>query len=53
MHIVVALILAQVYGETDVQVIQRDIRELVLGIVGLAVGTGLSYFIAVSNLNCV
>ena len=43
----------QVYGETDVEVIERDIRRLALGIVGLAIGTGLCYFIAVSNLNYV
>ena len=44
-----ALLLVQVYGETDVEVVERDVRRLAGGFLGLAVGAGLSYFIAVSK----
>ena len=42
----------QVFGETSVEVIERDVSRLAAGFVGLGIGAGLTYFIAVSEELC-
>ena len=42
-------LLLQVFGETSVEVIERDVRQLAGGFVGLAVGAAVTYFTAVSE----
>ena len=41
----------QVFGERSVSVIENDVKELVGGFIGLAIGAALAYFLAVREAN--
>ena len=50
--LIVSIYFVQVFGETSVEVIERDVSRLAGGFVGLAIGAAVTYFIAVSEELC-